>query len=182
MLRQAKNVKRAATESDLSVMDRAALAAPLLLTPILLGALQYGLGELRDEALDSDVKKKMSPERRAARALSRTGFYGQLDPWINLLTGLKYRREPATTLSGPVFGGFFYTFASIANLSISNSKNTNTQERKAAQQFWRTVAKPTMSALFTAMPGSLKVPLIQAISHPQIEEEFIQSVAGKKKK
>ncbi len=182
LLRQARNVKRAATESGLTPANRAALAAPLILTPIILGALQYGLGDLRDEILDSETKKKMSDERKVARALSRTGYYGQLDPWVNLFAGLKYQREPATTLAGPVFGGVLDTFAAMANLAIGNSEKTNTQERKAAQQFWRTAAKPMMVATFTAMPGMMKVPLIQMISHPQIEEEFIQSVAGRKKK
>jgi hypothetical protein len=182
ILRQAKNVKRAVTESGLSVTDRAALAAPLILTPIIIGALQYGLGDLKDKLLNSETKEKMSPERQMARALSRTGYYGQLDPWVNLFTGLKYRKDPATVLAGPVFGGLFDTFAAFANLSINNSDKTNTQERQATKQFWRVIAKPMMVGIFSAMPGPMKVALIQAVSHPQTEEEFIKSVAGKKKK
>jgi len=181
IMRQAKNVKRATTETGLSAGNRAAMMAPLLLTPVILGALQYGLGDLRDKVLDSEVKKKMSPQRKAARAMSRTGYYGQLDPWINLFASLKYRREPATTLAGPVFGGVLDTFAALANLSISNSKNTNTQERKAAQQVWRSFVKPSMMTMFSAMPGPLKAPLIQMMGHPQLEEEFIQMAAGRKK-
>lgn len=182
ILRQAKNVKRAITESGLSVTDRAALAAPLILTPIIIGAFQYGLGDLRDKLLNSETKEKMSPERQVARALSRTGYYGQLDPWVNLFTGLKYRKDPATVLAGPVFGGLFDTFAAFANLSMNNSDKTNTQERQATKQFWRVIAKPMMVGIFSAIPGPMKVPLIQAVSHPQTEEEFIKSVAGKKKK
>lgn len=182
ILRQAKNAKRAVTESGLSVTDRAALAAPLILTPIIIGALQYGLGDLRDKLLNSETKEKMSPERQIARALSRTGYYGQLDPWVNLFAGLKYRKDPATVLAGPVFGGLFDTFAAFANLSMNNSDKTNTQERQATKQFWRVIAKPMMVGIFSAIPGPMKVPLIQAVSHPQTEEEFIKSIAGKKKK
>jgi hypothetical protein len=182
IIRQARNVKRAATEKDLTIGNRAALAAPMILTPIILGALQYGLGDLRDKVLDSETKKKMSKERQGFRALSRTGYYGQLDPWVNLFAGLRYRRDPATTLSGPIFGGVFDTFASLVNLAANNSKNTNTQERNAAKQAWRQFVKPSMMTMFSAMPGPLKVPLIQMMGHPQIEEEFIQAVAGKKRK
>jgi len=181
VLRQARAVKRAVTEKGLSAADRAVMAAPLILTPIILGALQYGLGELRDKALDYETKRKQTDAERMARAISRTGYYGQLDPWINLFASLKYQREPATVLAGPIFGGLLDTLAAFANLKISNSENTNTQERQAAKQLWRVGIKPSLMAMATAMPGNMGIVLIQMIGHPQTEEEFVKKAAGKKK-
>ena len=182
IMRQARGVKHAVTTKGLTVGNRVTLAAPLVLTPIIIGALQYGLGELRDKVLTSETRKDMEPGRKMARAMSRSGYYGQLDPWINMFASLRYRRDPATVLAGPIFGNIFDTFAGFANLFILNSDMTNTQERKAAQQFWRSLVKPTMMTMFSATPGAVKVALIQMVGHPQLEEAFIKAVAGKKGK
>lgn len=182
LMRQARMAGRAATGKGLSISNRAAMAAPIILAPVILGALQVGLGELRDKVLDYETRRKKSDKEKVARALSRTGYYGQLDPWVNLFASLKYRREPATVLSGPIFGGLMDTFAGFANIYISNSAKTNTQERKAAKQFWRSFVKPALMTTFSAAPGALKVPMIQLIGHPQAEEEFVKKVAGRKKR
>src|SRR3546814_2178614 len=72
-----------------------------------------------------------------------------LDLPVNILTGLRYQKDPATTMIGPIFGSMSELLGSAVELSGDrNSPNTNTAERKLARNIYSTVVVPAMSASF----------------------------------
>src|SRR3546814_3864282 len=73
-----------------------------------------------------------------------------LDLPVNILTGLRYQKDPATTMIGPIFGSMSELLGSAVELSGDrNSPNTNTAERKLARNIYSTVVVPAMSAAFS---------------------------------
>src|SRR3546814_11021406 len=83
------------------------MAAPLAMFPISVVA-QWGLTDLRDTILDdpakTDEQKTRTPTEKLLLAVSRAGGLGMLDLPVNILTGLRYQKDPATTMIGPIFG------------------------------------------------------------------------------
>src|SRR3546814_12424573 len=90
-----------------NALDRLRMAAPLAMFPISVVA-QWGLTDLRDTILDdpakTDEQKTRTPTEKLLLAVSRAGGLGMLDLPVNILTGLRYQKDPATTMIGPNFG------------------------------------------------------------------------------
>src|SRR3546814_8316107 len=87
-----------------NALDRLRMAAPLAMFPISVVA-QWGLTDLRDTILDdpakTDEQKTRTPTEKLLLAVSRAGGLGMLDLPVNILTGLSYQKDPATTMIGP---------------------------------------------------------------------------------
>src|SRR3546814_19268547 len=104
----------------------------------------WGLTDLRDTILDdpakTDEQKTRTPTEKLLLAVSRAGGLGMLDLPVNILTGLRYQKDPATTMIGPIFGSMSELLGSAVELSGDrNSPNTNTGERKTARKIYRKV-------------------------------------------
>lgn len=172
--------------SNATIQDRMRMAAPIGILAAS-SIIQYLLGELRKKAFN-DPARRFNPEdsepTKWGRAVSRANIIGRYDFVMNALLGLKYDKEPATVMAGPVLGAFSEAFKSLAdNMSASNSPNTNTAERKAARMGYDLLAQPAMNAAFSVIPGgwmggAIGAAGIQASSHPGTREAFVEDVAG----
>lgn len=171
-----------ATKRGYTAADRLALVAPTIMMAIPF-MIATAVGELRDEIWKDPASKPKDKDAWSilARGLSRFGIFGAADPWINMVSSLKYQRDPATALVGPLGGNLSTAFKNFAALGMSNSENTNTAERNAAKSLYSIAVQPTLNLLASLVP----VPLagaagIQAVSHPAIREKFISAIAGEK--
>src|SRR3546814_18966841 len=99
-----------------------------------------------------------------------------LDLPVNILTGLRYQKDPATAMIGPIFGSMSELLGSAVELSGDrNSPNTNTAERKLARNIYSTVVVPAMSAAFSTLPGGSGA-LIGEIGRASCRERVCQYV------
>lgn len=175
---------REATKSGkgYSMRDRINLLAPSLMMTIPL-VLAGAVGELRDEIYKNPAAapKKNDKLSYLMRALSRFGAFGAADPWMNMMASIRYRKDPATALVGPLGGNVSGLLKATGDYYMNNSDKTNTAERNLAKAFYANAVQPLANGLFSISP----VPLagaagIQMVSHPATREKFIQSAAGKK--
>ena len=86
--------------------------------------------------------------------LSRAGFYGSFDPWVNMYKSLRYEADSKTILVGASLS--FYSRALDRMLGVTNrfrnSPNTVAAEYQAAVGFWDTFVTTGVSAV-ASMPG-----------------------------
>lgn len=182
MLRNLQLAKTAATPSaDLNAYDRLLLAAPLLMLLPLLGLTQALVGELRDWLF-------MDPERRAAqttaakveKAISRAGFTGALDPYLQMITSARYSKDPLSTLTGPFLGVLGQGLGAAQQWIGNNSPNTNAAERKMTEALYDVVWEPGWNILLGFAPGS---PLTTAITMgflPSLRDNAVDWIAGER--
>jgi hypothetical protein len=117
-------------------------------------------------------------------AMTRTFSRGALDPFIQAYTGLKYQRDLSNMLIGPGPGNFLQATQGVAQLSVSNSRKTNTAEYNALKGAY-TLASPLMAFGLARIPGG---PLVGAasgvaigyVSSPAARDGFASLVVGKK--
>jgi len=86
-------------------------------------------------------------------AFARSGFTGAFDPFYQMITGLKYRRDIANTLTGTA-GYILQNLESIIEYFINNSENTLSNEYNALKGLWNLTINPILSALYAIAPMS----------------------------
>ena len=174
--------KQAVTEKGLTAADRMTMLAPAAMMPILL-VVAGAVSEAREELLGDPTRERETADKMFL-ALSRSGLTGVADVYANMITGVKYERDIATTAVGPALGRLFdggQTFIEL--FSSNNSAETNTAERKAAKAIWDLTIEPAGNAAMSILPGPAANALgIQLLSSGQAREAFVSAVAGKKKK
>lgn len=175
-------------KSGLSAAERMRYLAPLgMLVPLV--AVQYGLGEIRDVIFPDPARAGQQPKSewdKIMTAVSRSGLTGISDPLINTFGSLRYQRDPAIALAGPIYGTPLQVMSDVGGLmGERNSPNTNTQERKAARDAYDLAVKPALIAATTAVaPASTPLGMalgaagIFGIAHPAARERAVKAVAG----
>lgn len=183
LLRDARLLAEATTKGGYTLQDRLALAAPAMMLPLYLGV-AAGASELRDLLFYNPAAAKRNAAQNFGTYWSRAGFFGNYDPLVNLVMGLRYNRDPATTLAGPMGGNFSELFSSGVKYFTQNSKNTNTGERKLAKDFYNVILQPVIAGgIIKNVPGgALPAAAIQGVAHPYIREQFIKAIAGKEQR
>ncbi|MEP3483320.1 MAG: hypothetical protein ABJP25_02820 [Sneathiella sp.] len=189
--RSGRMAGRAVTEKGLSMQDRARLAAPAMMLPILYG-FQAAISEIRDElTMDPERRAKETGAQKAFKWASRTGMFGSADPWLNMLeASSRYQRGAADSLAGPGLG----TVAKGIDASVAilghNSPNTNTQERKAMRALYDVGIEPLFNYIVSNRVGPASgivtktgaAALTQLTGSGRTREQFISEVAGPHKK
>lgn len=168
-----------------TMQDRLHIFPNLLAHGIVL-ALAALVTHIRDEELYPNPHKKEEPTKPfdyALRILSRAGYLGGIDPYVNYVRSLKYAHSPSDMLIGPAVKNALEIPSATLNLaSDRNSPNTNTAERRAVKAYWKYGVVPTANWLAaTKLPVWAAYPTIQGVSSPQMEEAFVTAIAGKKK-
>ena len=188
MIRNGRLAKEAVTGKGLTMQDRFNLAKPALLLPALYMT-QLALGELRDELFKDPARKERKPKgdlealmmSKHMKAASRSGYFGALDPYINMVYGIKYQRDPLTGASGAIIGDVITNFAAFVRFFAMNSENTNTAERNAAKALYNLAVKPLLVGASSLVPSPVAgVAGIQAMGHPATREAFVSALAGEK--
>lgn len=185
LMREFYKTKEAfARGKNYSVTDRLHLM-PNLLAHALVIALTAAVTELRDELLYPKPDRKDKPLSKfdyTMRIVSRGGYFGGLDPWMNFMRSLKYGHTPSDQILGPAINSALEPVTATLNLvSDRNSPKTNTAERRAMIAYWKYGVVPAANALAASkLPVWAAYPTIQVVSSPQLQEAFVSSTAGKK--
>ena len=186
--RGARMAIRGMTEKDLAAVDRARLMMAIVPGMAMTYAASYGLGELRD-LWEEEVSELWSPDGKSTRreltdgaklerAASRAGFFGVLDPLVQLWSGARYGRDASSALLGPGLGQLTGAVNDAAAYFTRNSERTNTAERKIAGKYYDLLIEPTLNVLLSAaranpVSGALTIGVI-----PGLREAFVSEAAG----
>jgi hypothetical protein len=95
---------------------------------------------------DWEEKKKKISEQWLGQTATRTGLFGTTDPIVNAFTGLKYQKDLATTMAGPIAAQPLSLGQAAGNLIARNSPSTATAEYQATKAAWNTVVAPWVTA------------------------------------
>lgn len=166
-----------------SFAERARMAAPMAMMPLLAGA-AFAIGEARD-ALLGDPNRRMDEEGidKALKAASRGAPIAPIDPLLNWISAARYRRGAAESFAGPVIGKAARGLDAARDYAAKNADSTNTQERRVATELYDLVIEPTANLLLTAAPGTplgkmVSVLGTQAAGAGGVREAFVEEVAG----
>lgn len=88
----------------------------------------------------------------ATLGLSRSGFTGRADPFINSLYSLKYQSDFSNVLVGATGSYYLKALQRIFGLGIDNSPNTVSKEYQAARGTYD-IAVPFIAGFLTSLPG-----------------------------
>jgi len=184
--RNVKMAGRALTGADYTALERAKMAAPFIMMP-LLAAIQGLVGEARD-ALFADPDRELETWQKITRAFSRGIPVAPVDPWLNVFAGAKFQRSATETLAGPVLGIAGRSIDAYVDYVMRNSEYTNTQERALQKAIYDIMLEPGGAILLSfAFANAHSLPLQlgyaaarQALGSGQIREEYVDAVAGEK--
>ena len=143
---------------------------------------------LRAALLDRDKWKQHEADGTlvswiAELAFWRSGFAGPLDPLVQAVRGMKYRRDISGTVAGPQFGSLLQNVQDIIGVFTNNTPGTNTQERKAAKALYNLTLGPLVTYGAAAAPGgSVTGPLLGAAAtvggSGSVQDSFATLLAG----
>jgi len=188
-----------AKSPDLTRMDAAIMAGSYLtMAAAAMLPAQIVVSYLRSELLDSEDSKRKRREQaardpifrspitdepvgtdQALLVLSRSGLLGAFDPAFNLVTGVRYGRDLATSLAGPSAGLLLGAAQTGLDSVVGrNSPNTNASERRVARAVWDAGIEPAANWGLTFLPIPLAAILTQAAGHGGVRGAFIDGVAG----
>ena len=187
---------KATTQKDLTLADRWALMGPARNLPMMIAG-AYGLNEARNELYGSKSSQekfdKMSGSEKFFLALSRSGLTGVADYPLNVLTGIKYQRDPATIAVGPALANGFTTLADAAKLGMAikgrydikengnpsvSDGQLNSAKRSLAKDVYSFGIIPMANAVAAWQPvPSVGAVAIQAISSDRAKMAFVDALA-----
>lgn len=181
MLRDLRLAKRAFTEEDMGTVDRLMLAWPLLMTLPLLGMTQFLVGELRDWLfMDPERREAQTTAAKVEKAISRAGFLGGFDPYVQMVSGARYQRDPVAAMTGPFLGVLGTGLGALNQYIGNNSPGTNAAERKATEALYDVLLEPLTNMLLGFAPVSPLTALITTGFLPAMRDDFVNSVAGER--
>ena len=90
----------------------------------------------------------------ASLAAQRTFGLGAVDPIIQMVTGLKYRKSITETAAGATIGTAAQDAQRIARaLSGENNPATDTDEYRAMEAVYRSIITPALNVILSRVPG-----------------------------
>jgi hypothetical protein len=182
-----RNTGALLSDPNLTMTDRVRMLGPIATFPVLAAAAYYLNNDVRDKLFTDPSRRFDEPDSlgmKQLRALSRSNILGRFDALVNLATNVKYDKDPATALLGPGLGILSEGIKGTRDyFSDSNSKNTNTAERRAHRLLWDIAIRPPINALMSVggvgRVGSVLGAIgIQATSHPALRENYVERMAG----
>lgn len=176
---------------ELTKMDRAVFAAMIGGMTSFMLPIGFAMVDLRDQ-LFGDPQKVEARKRRSANkepwdilnneemalALSRSGVMGRMDPALNILTGVKYGKDVATSAFGPGLGQAAGAIQTLIEAQTRNSPRTNNAERKVARAVYDVGIEPAGNYLLSMLPLPVGAIATQALGHGSTKEAFVSSWAG----
>lgn len=182
LLRQA-NLLKEGVKGDYSAAERAALMGGMI-PGLMMSAATAGLvWEIRDRIYNKEPKQRTT-QAKVERAISGAGLTGALDPYMQMIGGIRYQRSPAAAAGGPSFGAVDSVVSTLGQYVANNSDKTNAAERKAADTFYAWGIEPAATLLLAASPAPV-APATQALTVlaiPASRQAFVDAAAGPKSK
>ncbi|MFT8247107.1 hypothetical protein [Roseomonas sp. BN140053] len=163
LLRSIKQAGEGVSGEGYTMADRARLIGPLV-GYMSLGAMQYGVSELRERLFNPQAQDERDPWVRTILNLDRAGAFGNLSPFINMVSSAKYDRDPSSLMTGPYLAHFAtnlgkMTLGLVPQPVGPNSPNTNNAEHSAVRALHAAVLAPAVAATLSSLPGG---PALQA--------------------
>lgn len=139
-------------------------------------------GVLAFDDSDWEEKKKKIKEQWLGQMMTRTGLFGMTDPIVNSFTGLKYQKDLATTMAGPILAQPLSLGQAAGNLVARNSPSTATAEYQFNKQVWNNLITPYVTAKALRYVG--RNPLIDTafgigipfLSSPRVTDPITEGV------
>jgi len=172
---------RLMADKDLTVMEKARIAGPVLgMMPLLMVA--QGLVSEGREAVFGDPTRTdpKTSQEKSMLWLSRAGLLGKFDPFINLATGVRYGRDLSTSALGPTFGRLSTAAQTGIEYATRNSERTNSAERKMAKTAYDVGVEPMVNLLLSAAPAGAPIAAVarQVAGSGWAREALVEPVAG----
>jgi hypothetical protein len=122
------------------------------------------------------------------QAVDRAGITGAASPLVNAVWGVKYKRGLAESFAGVPVGRPLDVATKMVELSHdTNSPNTNSAERKAAEAIYDVAVEPTLEAYgLSRLKGAGRAAAVWGTGNrdggvfPSDREWFVSAVAGPK--
>lgn len=160
LYRQSKLLGHAAANvarGQMSASDAARLAIAPGIGMLTLLTTQYAMAKLRDQITNPTEAEQRPKELSNLQYMSRTGIFGNLDPYVNAGLSLKYNRDLSQMLAGPYMLGYLQDLQKMVALAPppygSNSPNSNTAEWNAARGLYTSIISPTVALGLSIAPG-----------------------------
>jgi hypothetical protein len=137
------------------------------------------VGDLRDWLfMDPERRKAQTYAARVEKSISRAGLTGALDPYLQMVTGARYQKDPISTFTGPFLGVFGAGLGALEQRIANNSPNTNAAERKSTEALYDVLIEPLANMALGFAPVSPLTGLITSGFLPMMRDDFVDSVAG----
>ncbi len=158
LLRSAREAGEGMLGKGYTAADRVRLVLPAVAMGILTAA-QSQVSELREAVFNPGASDDKSTQQRIVQNLSRTGVFGNADPFINIAMSARYDRDLTSSLTGPSLTAYL---DSLSKLTIGlipkawggpNTPNTGNAEWNAAKAGYEAIIAPMLAATASYAPG-----------------------------
>lgn len=188
LVRTARETGEGLLGKGYTLEDRARLLAPAVALGVLTAA-QSEVSELRDQLLSPQAYAQRTKAQQLVTNLSRSGAFGNADPFINIAMSARYNRDLTSTLTGPYLTAYLDSISKLTiglipkSLGGPNTPNTNNAEWQAAKAGYDMVVAPSIAAAASYAPGGPILRLgygagMVAASSPGASAAFADKVAG----
>lgn len=157
----------------------------LVMGQIITGALREFI--FNNDELEEKIEEGEAVEWLIKRGVDRSGLTGRLQPFVNLVTGVRYETDMTSLFAGPYLVYFLGNIQRMLAAQVGrNSPNTNSSEFAAAEGLYRTMVKVPLTALISGVaPGgpvssNAARALIGWMAMGTTEDAFAEALVGEK--
>lgn len=185
VLQRSGRLVTAAARGEISKGQAAATLGSQLATffgPIFLG--NMALGAARDALFgDPAFTEAETASAKIEKAFSRSGGFGPLDPYVQMLGGTRFNKGVVESFTGPFIGKMGGVLDAVIGMFTRNSPNTNTAERRMAMNVYDMAIEPMLNVGLTVAPPTALLPMAATTTViPALRNTFVDAVAGPAKK
>jgi hypothetical protein len=164
-------------DGDLEGANKMGMAAKMMLGLVAAIPAQMALGALRSQLFDSKQSAQAYQEHATETAVSRSGILGAVDPWFQLLSGMRYHKDLGASIAGPA-GGRLLSAAEAGVNRLQGIDQTKAGERKTMQALYDAGIAPAANLLATSLPLPVAAAVAQAVGAGATREAFTTATAG----
>ena len=161
VLQRSARLATAAARGEISKGQAAATLGSQLATffgPIFLG--NMALGAARDALFgDPAFTEAETASAKIEKAFSRSGGFGPLDPYVQMLGGTRFNKGVVESFTGPFIGKMGGVLDALIGMFTRNSPNTNTAERRMAMNVYDMAIEPMLNTALTVAPPTALLPM-----------------------
>jgi hypothetical protein len=168
---------RLAQNGDLNGAEKMGMAAKMWMGLLAAVPAQMAIGAARSTLFDSKQSAQAYQENKTATAVSRSGILGAVDPWFQLLSGLRYHKDLGTSIAGPA-GGRLLSAAQAGASIMQGETSTPSGSRKTMQALYDAGLQPAANFAATALPLPIAAAVAQLVGSGRVREAFTSATAG----
>jgi hypothetical protein len=179
VLMRAVRILQHGGEGGLEKSDRLAMAAKISLSLLAAIPAQMALGEVRSAMFDDKEARKRYKEHAVENAISRSGLLGAVEPWFQLLAGMRYHKDLGTAMAGPGAGRLLSAGQTAVNYA-QGAEHTPSESRKLATAVYDAGLSPGVNFAATALPLPIAAAITQIMGSANVKEKFVSHFGGRR--